>query len=178
MYIEDFEISDTCYEIIGSPVMLCFKQKNKFIDEQGFSIVQCKRCKGVLTHTGYYIKNLSFSYGINCTVNELMQIICDCHCLLGVKLTYFNFESDFIVISKFPKLVLQSALSFSSFLNDSQSSIDDLKSSYADIIKNYEQRIEESKKSIRKLNKYIVKIYKLYSQTLPEGNNANKIFSQ
>ena len=158
-FIEEYEILDNYNIIIGNPSLICIKYNQEIIDENSFSIIQCNKCNIVITHTGYFVKNLCFSYVINCKVDGEMTIKCECDYELGIKLNYYNLKVENIRITKFPRRVLQDNYNFYSNLNSCQEIIQNMHISNSERIKNLEERIIECQKSLKKLSAITLKMY-------------------
>ena len=173
--IEDFEVIEICSNIIGNPIAIYCMGNSSCIDLNSFSVIQCYSCRKVITHSGYYIKNLCFSYAINCNVTDSKMILCDCQVTLGTNLKYFKFDYEKIIIDRFPNEVLQNKLNFSNILSASHFSLEEIAKNNKEMMSVYDQRIEGCKKSIRTINSYIMKIYKQLNPTEINDTTDSKI---
>lgn len=159
-YIKEFEVIENCTHIIGNPMILLTTRNNQCIDGNSFCVVQCRECKTVITHSGYSMKGLTFSYMIQCKVDNEMMVRCDCGNGLGTKMNYYVLAVENIIVTKFPKQILQNQTEFMNGLNGIHDSVKNLRMSNEAIINNFEERIEKNKKSIADINKVIGRIYK------------------
>lgn len=166
--ISSYEVVENLDDIIQNPVVYVSNKGQKNVQSDNFLVIQCGKCKGILTHSGYWINGWAFSYVINCKIEDNAEIICGCGNKVGVKNMQFEIDLDNAVITSFPQKSASLYEKFSEYVSRGIKLFKEIKIHDDEFLTHQEKTLEDLKNIVKDLehvvsiikNKYLQPSYK------------------